>query len=139
MKEFFTKLGFTVSAVDEAVFYKIDGSNFTIVAAATDDFTVIADSLDTANNLIQKKLTERFEISDLGPINWLLGVSITRDLTAHTIFLGQQAYIEQILNRFGLLTDARIAATPMEVGIDLSFDSPHVSAIQLTPAENTKY
>ena len=86
MKEFFTKLGFTVSAADEAVFYKIDGSNFTIVATATDDFTVIADSSDTANNLIQKKLTERFKISDLGPINWLLGVSITRDLTAHTIF-----------------------------------------------------
>ena len=68
VKEFFTGLGFTVSQADEAVFYKIDGDEFVIVAAATDDFTVIANSSNTANNLIQKKLIERFEISDLGSI-----------------------------------------------------------------------
>jgi hypothetical protein len=138
VKDFFINIGYSVSLADEAVFYKIEDKKFTIVAAATDDFSVFADSSDTANLLIQKQLRERFEISDLGPINWLLGVSITRNLTAHTISLGQQAYVEQILNRFGL-TDAHVATTPMEVGIDLSFDSPQVSAISLTPAEKTKY
>lgn len=77
MKKFFIELGYTVSIADEAVFYKFDSDKFTIVAAATDDFTVIADSTDGANTLIQKQLPEQFEISDLGPINWLLGVSIT--------------------------------------------------------------
>jgi hypothetical protein len=98
VKKFFTEIGYSVSIADEAVFYKIDGEGFTIIAAATDSFTVITDSSETANKLIQKQLTERFEISDLGPINWLLGVSITRDIAIHTISLGQQAYIKQILN-----------------------------------------
>ena len=138
VKKFFTEIGYSISMADEAVFYKIEGEVFTIVAAATDDFTVIADSMDTANNLIQKELTTRFEISDLGPINWLLGVSITRDLTGKTISLGQQAYIEQIVSRFGL-TEARVSNTPMEVGTDLSFDSPHVSASALTSVEKTTY
>ena len=138
VKTFFTDKGYSISTADEAVFFKLEDNKFTIVAAATDDFTVIADSTNTANFLIQKQLTERFEISDLGPINWLLGVSITRDTTNRTISLGQQAYIEQILNRFGL-EDARKAVTPMEVGIDLSPDSPHVSPTLLTPAEKTKY
>jgi hypothetical protein len=138
VKEFFIAHGYTVSAADEAVFYKIIDNFFTIVAAATDDFTIIADSSDTANHLIHKELAERFEVSDLGPINWLLGVSITRDLANRTISLGQQAYIEQILNRFDLAS-ARVATTPMEVGIDLSFDSPHVSTISLTPSEKTHY
>ena len=62
---------------DEAVFFKLEDQTFTIVAAATDDFTIIADSPNTANFLIQKQLTECFKISDLGPINWLHGVSIT--------------------------------------------------------------
>ena len=138
VKRFFTELGYTVSAADEAVFFKIEENSFTIVAAATDDFTIIANSPDTANHLIHVELAKRFEVSDLGPINWLLGVSISRDPESHTISLGQQAYIEQILNRFNL-TNARIATTPMEVGTDLSLDSPHVSTILLTPAEKTRY
>jgi hypothetical protein len=138
VKKFFLELGYSISAADEAVFFKIEGKKYTIVAAATDDFSIFADSSDTANFLIQKQLRERFEISDLGPINWLLGVHLTRDLTACTFSLGQQAYIEQIINRFGL-SEARIATTPMEVGIDLSFDSPQVSAISLTATEKTKY
>jgi hypothetical protein len=138
VKSFFVWIGYTVSVADEAVFYKIEGDKFTFVAAATDDFTIIAHSSDAANFLIHKQLAKRFEISDLGPINWLLGVSITRDIQGCTISLGQQAYIEQILYRFGL-EEARKASTPMEAGINLSPDSPHVSATLLTPAEKTKY
>jgi hypothetical protein len=138
VKNYFTGLGYTVSVADEAVFYLYHGDKFTIVAAATDDFTVIADSTGSANHLIQKQLPERFEISDLGPINWLLGVSITRNLKAKTISLSQQAYFEQIIARFGL-QDACSTVTPMEPGIDLSLDSPAVSPTVLTPAEKTKY
>ena len=95
MKNFFTNIGYSVSLADEAIFYKIEGEKFTIVAAATDDFSIIADSTDSTNLLIQKQLRECFEILDLGPINWLLGISITRDFATHTISLGQQAYVEQ--------------------------------------------
>ena len=138
VKEFFIGIGYSVSVADEAVFYKLEKDKFTFVAAATDDFTIIADSSNTANSLIHTQLAKRFEISDLGPINWLLGVSIIRDMEKRTISLGQQAYIEQILHRFGL-EDARKAVTPMETGVDLGPGSPHVSAILLTPAEKTKY
>jgi hypothetical protein len=138
VKGFFLDLGYSISAADEAVFYLYHGDKFVIVAAATDDFTVIANSTESANNLIQKQLTTRFEISDLGPINWLLGVSITRNLEDKTISLSQQAYVEQIVSRFGL-QNARTTVTPMEPGIDLSFDSPAVSPTVLTPTEKTKY
>lgn len=138
VKKFFTELGYTVSAVDEAIFYKIKDDMYTIVAAATDNFTIIANSSDRANFLIHSELAKHFKVSDLGPINWLLGVSITWNLMSHTISLGQQAYIEQIINHFDL-TNARVATTPMEVGTDLSLDSPHVSMISLTPAEKMCY
>jgi Reverse transcriptase (RNA-dependent DNA polymerase) len=68
-KKSFTDLGYLVSVADKAVFYKIDGNKYTTVAAAIDNFTVIADSIDATNNLIQKQLLKCFEISDLGPIN----------------------------------------------------------------------
>ena len=49
-----------------------------------DNFTIITNSPDTANHLIHEKLTERFEVSDLGPSNWLLGVSISWNLESFT-------------------------------------------------------
>ena len=52
--------------------------------------------------------------------------------------MGQQAYVKQIISHFGLL-DARVATTPIEIGINLSFDSPQVSSISLTPTKKTKY
>jgi hypothetical protein len=122
---------------DEAVFYKLEGEKYTIVAAATDDFTLVADS-DESIEIIKQQVRNHCEITDLGTINWLLGVKISRNLEDHTISFCQQTYIEQILARFGL-EDSRTAVTPLEPGIDLTPDSPAVSSTLLTPYEKTKY
>lgn len=53
----FTDLGYTACQADVAVFYKVDGNNYTIVAVATDDFTIIGDS-DKATTLIKRQLSE---------------------------------------------------------------------------------
>ena len=74
---------------------------FSIVAAATDDFTIISES-DASTELLKQKIQKHWKITDFGPINWLLGVKITHDLKAQTISLCQQSYIEQILIHFEL-------------------------------------
>ena len=130
-------LEFRVLAADEAVFYKVKGAEYVIIAAATDDFTFIADSIESAA-LVKKQMNEHFELVDLGPINWILGVSVVRDTENRTITLGQEAYVNQILSRFGL-ENARPAVTPMEPGADFTPDSPSVSPTLLTAAEKTTY
>lgn len=50
---------------DEAVFFKSDRDAYTIVAAATDDFTIISDSTPGVT-LIKKQLSQYFEIVNLG-------------------------------------------------------------------------
>ena len=40
VKNFFMGIGYTISSADEAVFYKLEVDKFTIVAAATDDFSI---------------------------------------------------------------------------------------------------
>jgi len=137
VKQILLTLGYLVSITDEAMFYKSDGKKYTIVAATTDDFTIIADSTKSSD-LIKNQLNKHFKIVNLGDINWLLGINIKCDLKNKTISLGQQAYIEQILARFGL-ENACTTVTPMEPRIDLSLDSPAVSPNALTPAEKTKY
>jgi hypothetical protein len=137
LKRILLLLRFQVLLADEAVFYKIEGAKFVIIAAATDDFTFIADSTETTT-LVKSQMNEHFELVDLGPINWLLGVSVVRDVKNRTISLGQEAYIEQILARFQL-DGSRPAVTPMEPGADFTPDSPSVSPTLLTAAEKTTY
>ena len=130
-------LGFKVSQADEATFYRVDGDNFVILAAATDDFTIIADSSESSAR-IKREMGNFFELVDLGPISWLLGVSVTRDIENRTIALSQETYVDQILTRFSL-DKAKPMSTPMEPGADFTPDSPSVSPTLLTPSEKTTY
>ena len=137
LKKILLSFGFSVSSADEATFYKVNGNNFIVIAAAMDDFTIVTNSRALSTKT-KADLNQHFELVDLGDINWLLGISITRDLETKTVSLGQQSYIEQILAHFGL-SDARPDITPMEPGADYHFDSPSVSPTLLTAAEKTTY
>ncbi len=137
LKRILLSFGFKVSIADEATFYKVDTDKFLVIAAATDDFTIVTNSRALSTKT-KADLNRHFELVDLGDINWLLGVSVTRNLEDKTISLGQQAYVEQILDCFGL-SNAHPDVTPMEPSADYHFDSPAVSPTLLSSAEKTTY
>jgi Reverse transcriptase (RNA-dependent DNA polymerase) len=96
----FKNMGYTQSAADECIFY-ILGNEPIIVSVSTDDMTLAARYLKTIQHL-KDELNDRYEISDLGEIHWLLGIEIKRDCDAHKIYLSQRAYIDAILKEFHL-------------------------------------
>jgi hypothetical protein len=72
-------------------------------------------------------LHERFNISDLGELTWLLGLKVEQDCPKRTIALSQKAYIKMILEYFHL-QDAKSTPIPMNAGTILSTDqSPSTS------------
>jgi len=75
LKRILLLLGFKVSNTDEALFYKVDGNRFLVLAAATDDFTIVTNSCALSTET-KSQLNEHFMLVDLGNINWLLGVSV---------------------------------------------------------------
>ena len=79
-----------------------------------------------------------FELVDLGPISWLLGVKVTYSPEKHPTLLSQQTYVKQILNHFGL-SKVKPVSTPMEPGIDLTPNSPSVLPTLLTSLEKSSY
>ena len=89
-------LGFKISNADKAMFYMVDSDRFLILAAATDDFMIVMNS-HVLSMESKAKLNQYFKLVDLRDINWLLEVSVTRNLKDKTTALRQQAYIEQIL------------------------------------------
>jgi hypothetical protein len=50
----------------------------------------------------QREITQRFKVTLLGPIRWLLGIEIIRDREAHTLSLSQHSYIASILTIFNM-------------------------------------
>ena len=57
----------------------------------------------------------RFEIEDLGPVKYFVGVRITRNRKEGTIALCQDAYIRKILERYGI-GDYHPVDTPIAAG-----------------------
>ena len=108
-------LGFRVTHADLGVFHKqVDGHTLILVVHVDD--CIFTGSSPQLIAEYKQKFHARYALTDLGPVSWLLGIKITRNREEHTISLSQTAYIEQIVERFGL-SDAKAYATPMVPGV----------------------
>lgn len=116
----FANLGFKRSEYDPAVFYIHSDGNIIIMAIHVDDCTITGNNKQLLQDY-KEKIKSKYSLTDLGPVNWLLGIKITRNLEAKTIGLSQASYIDSILTRFNF-TDAKTAATPMDPSIHFSKD-----------------
>ena len=133
----FADLGFKKSKYDPAVFYIHSGDNIIIMAIHVDDCTI------TGNNRvllkeIKRKMKSRYSLTDLGPVNWLLGIKITRDQAARMISLSQESYIDSILARFNL-TDAKPMSTPMDPLMRFSKDQSPQTLEEMAEMRNVPY
>ena len=57
-------------------------------------------------------------MSDLGELNYCLGVQFQRDRKTHTITMSQTSYIEEVLRRFNM-EDCKPVATPSDANFKL--------------------
>ena len=80
-------------------------------------------------NKVKAALRKKFKMTDLGDASFLLGISIIHDRSTCTIHLSQEAYIQTILERFGI-SECKPVRTPMETSVRLKKSD--------TPDENDK-
>ena len=57
----------------------------------------------------------RYEMRDMGPLNWFIGIRVIRDRHQRKIWLCQDSYIEKITKTFHL-EDIKPASMPMATG-----------------------
>jgi len=82
-----------------------------------DDIISIASSTST-NDHFKEELKARWDISDLGPIKFVLGITITRSQETGTISISQTALIDRIVEQFNQ-QDAHAVDIPMVAGLQL--------------------
>ena len=113
-----TDLGLCINDADPRVFTIQDDNDTTILAIHVDDCLITGSSTNQISDY-KRKLNDRYSLTNLGPVHWLLSIKITRNREARTISLSQTAYIDTILSQFSL-SNAKSIATPITPGASLS-------------------
>lgn len=114
------ELGFSKTEADPAVFHARVENDVVILAIHVDDCTISSSSTALQNDF-KLRVGQKFKLTDLGPISWLLGFAVHRDRQARTISLSQHSYIETILRRFNF-EDCKPLSIPMDPNTQLSKD-----------------
>lgn len=113
-----TKMGFKCSHSDASLFIFNKGSQRAYLLLYVDDIILTASN----DNLLQKiitKLKTEFPMSDSGKLHFFLGVKA--EFINNGIFLSQQAYAKDIINRAGM-KDCKPIATPVDLNGKLQAD-----------------
>jgi hypothetical protein len=74
-EKFFLDYGFTCLQVYQAVYFRRNVEEHTIITVSVDDMAVTSKCLQDIERF-KAELRERFNISDLGELTWLLGLNV---------------------------------------------------------------
>jgi hypothetical protein len=66
-----------------------------------DDIALIGKDVESIHHLKQD-LMSRYEIRDLGPLEWFLGIRVLRDRPGKKLWLSQDSYVEKLLATFNI-------------------------------------
>jgi transposase InsO family protein len=110
LSTFLGEAGFTPLDADHSVFVK----NSTYIAVYVDDLLLVGpDKVDIQR--IKDQLSQRFKMTDMGPIAYYLGMTVTRDRKSRILRLGQRSYLTEGIKTMGLW-DSSPQKTPMNTG-----------------------
>ncbi|TFY76846.1 hypothetical protein EWM64_g7165 [Hericium alpestre] len=68
---------------------------------------------------VKSELRSHFDIVELGPVSWLVGLAVTHDRAARTVTVSQTALVNSVITQFGL-QDAHLVSTPFDPNVHLT-------------------
>ncbi|GJY29079.1 ribonuclease H-like domain-containing protein [Tanacetum coccineum] len=93
---YITRVGFSHYQCDSSLFIHRQGTDTGYFLLYVDDIVLTA-SFEVLLQQIIRSLHQEFVMTDLGPLNYFLGISVTRDSSG--LFLSQKKYAIEILER----------------------------------------
>ena len=120
------KLGLRRINAAHSIFVTVAGINRPIVSTFVDDIKVMGVKRSGHIDRVKLELAAAFEMVDMGPISFYLGLKVERDRQNKTLKLSQPAYIEKILAKYHL-DQAKPCNTPMKEAILLPNEGPEAS------------
>ena len=110
LDEYLKCLGFVQSMGDPCIYVGSGGEM--IIGVYVDDI-VIAGKSGKQVKEFKRALGDRFDVKDLGKLHYFLGIRIVQDDNTGEVWIGQPAYTNKLLEKFGM-EDAKSVATPCD-------------------------
>jgi hypothetical protein len=107
--------GFSPSEHDPALFIHTSPRGRTLLLLYVDDMLITGDDMEHISH-VKQQLGEQFQMSDLGPLSYFLGLEVLHSSKGY--YISQSKYIQDLIARSGI-TDNRTAATPMDLHLQL--------------------
>jgi len=96
---FLLSLGFTALPNEPCLYFRRVEGKLAMIALYVDDMVIAGSDLGIVQD-IKNKLSERYQMSDLGEVNQILGCEVLRDHALGRIMMTQRQYIKQIIKKF---------------------------------------
>ncbi|KAK8948501.1 hypothetical protein KSP39_PZI005632 [Platanthera zijinensis] len=110
--------GFKENVVDQCIYHKVKAGRFIFLVLYVDDILLASSDM----GLLQETkafLSKNFEMKDLGEASFVMGIQIHRDRSRGILGLSQKAYIDKVLNKYGM-KGCSPGETPISKGDKLS-------------------
>uniref|UniRef100_A0A2N9FJ85 Reverse transcriptase Ty1/copia-type domain-containing protein n=1 Tax=Fagus sylvatica TaxID=28930 RepID=A0A2N9FJ85_FAGSY len=112
-------IGFTASTADPSLFVFRNGSTLLYLLLYVDDIILTGTHPAAITSLITE-LASTFELKDLGPLRYFLGLQI--DYGRDYLFVNQRKYVTDLLTKFNMTT-CKAASTPFPISHKLQASS----------------
>lgn len=112
------KLGFQQTPSDPCLYVTKMKTAGIIVAVYVDDL-VLAGKSEKRIEEIKRRLSDQFQMQDLGRLSHFLGIQVLQELEQGRIWIGQAAYAQRLLESYGM-NDSKSVNTPSDSESKLS-------------------
>ena len=109
------RMGFLQSTSDPCIYRDSGGDTPFFIGVYVDDI-VLAGCDQRKMKEVKEALAHKFNIKDMGKLHYFLGIKVIQDEKTGDIWIGQPAYAETLLKRFGM-DQAKPVSTPVSTGM----------------------
>lgn len=115
--DFISTLDFERNRFDYCLYSTKDNVNQIFIILFVDDLLICGKNSNAIAD-IKRKLSEHFEMKDLGKVSSYLGIEINFDVGKRIMTLSQERYIESLAIKYNV-TNSKLFDTPMEMNLKL--------------------
>ena len=108
-----------------------------IVVVYVDDLLITGNSI-TRVEQFKIKLSQRFEMSDLGELSYFLGMEFKRDRETRRMHITQQKYTLEMLEKYNMV-DSKPLSTPQDMSVKLSKTMSPATAEEIEEMSSVPY
>ena len=137
LHSYLVKIKFKRLSSEPNLYIRKDGQTFIILGVYVDFLAIASNNIEALRHAIHQ-LQQVFPVKDLGPMEYCLGIKVTRNRTEGTLSISKKKLIDDILRKYEM-QECKPISTPMTVPCKLSIDDSPSTQTEVQFMETIPY